>query len=166
MAGSPVHLDVYHGIVSDVERIGEGAQELAQFYLFFAFQRASGTCQDDCGEKQKDSCGTINTVADIRLVTTNVGPDQCDCKQKAANEKSISRYGYAFSDTIEQQTSKEWIEQPAQADINLVGTQTEASYDRVGRIAAVLKQSENIEIETYVDSEESRAGYENGQGDF
>lgn len=157
MLGGPVHLHVYHGVVGDVGRIGNHAEELANGRCFLSCERASGAGGDNGWIDQQNHHGAVEAVEPLVCLTADMGHyESCGHGERAPGHGPVFQGNAQFAETIEQQTAEEGIKQAAQTDINLVGREAEAADYCVFGASAHGKQTGGIDVHGQIECQECR----------
>ena len=150
----------------DVERVRYGSQKFAGCNGLLAFERTAGSCAHDKGKYQQNGSDVIETVGNVGPVAADVRHDENCGKNKRCPEETIFAHVDSFAGAIEQQTSEKREEQTCEANVNLVGRQTEAPYHGVRNIGSPFKQAEDVDVKSKQHGQHCRQAYKNREYDY
>ncbi len=161
MLRHPVHLHVYHGVMRDIEWIGDHTEKLAYRNCLPSGQGTAGSGGHNSRIYRQDHDNTIEAIEPFMSGAPDMRHYQGSRhRQRAPCHRTPSEIYAALSKAIKQQTPEERIEKPADADIYLVGGQTEPSDHRIPGIFPDSEQTCHVEIHGEIDGKECRECHE------
>ena len=148
----PLALQEGYGVVGDVERIGDVAQEAAHAA---AAPRDPAACSHahQQGEEHEDAHGVVDAVQAARgayLPARDEGHQQ-QCREHEGAPPEASAHRDACPEAAEQQSAEERIEQTHHGYVALLWVNNPAAYHSIGCSRAAGQQTENVEIERQVE---------------
>ena len=108
MPGSPVHLHIYHGIVGDIQRVGNHVEKLAHGCSLPPGQGTSGPYRNNGRIDNQYHHRAIESIEPLVFHTSDMWHHQCSGNgNRAPQHTAMTQVDAAFAKPVQEQTAEE-----------------------------------------------------------